>query len=242
MYKLNKEVTEEDKSEFSRFNFVGYDSSGTTRDPKGVLRLQKERETSKIEKITYREDEPETLEVERTEFECEIRELENEIDRIKANLNLIGLTGSHDIELKQYEAKFQDMQRIKKQVEESLENPRVYRETIGKLVNPPVVNGVRYDVNLSRTQEQISEDKYPYYLKGDELVVSDGKTQVLAHRYFRDPRVVVDGTFEGDVRKPEKFSLNIDEQTQKNLSKLFKQLYPEIQEVAFLKGKKIKTD
>ena len=65
------------------------------------------------------------------------------------------------------------------------------------------------------------------------MVVGDRARQILAHRYFKDPRVVVDGTFEGDVRRPTNFDSDLEEQTKVNLCILFKGLYYEIEEVCF---------
>ena len=235
-------------SDFTGFDFVGYDSSGVRRDPKGVMRLIKTHEPRKtltqeleqyhISLMNLSGVQPREAYIGRSQFESQFRELEERIRQIEHSWKFKNIINYDDSELGQMRAQYQEMQRIMKQVNESLESPRVYRESRGRLVNNPVINGVEYTVNMAWTQTQIGEGSLPYFLKGDELVVSDSSKQIVAHRYFNDPRVVVHGTFEGDVRRPTNFSTELNEQTKANLTILFKQLYREIEEVAFPNEKK----
>jgi len=203
--------------------FVGYDSSGTTIDPKGVLRL---RETSTQDPFTQ----PREYALRRTVLDAGVVHLAEKIQR---------MNDSHYIDpdftnkKRRILERFNLLRDVQEQVDNSLEDPTVYREPRGRLASNPVVNGVEYTVHMAWTQTQIGEGKLPYFLKGDELVVSDGSQQILANRYFSDPRVIVHGTFEGDVRKPENFNTELDEQTKENLLILFRDLYKDIEEVCF---------
>ena len=218
-------------SDLSGFNFVGYSHSGLREDPKGIMKL--ERPQNQLFQIIYYKtnlDEPkEEIKVGRSIFEQKMKDLEASIAHIKqrSEYSLISKEPAFDEYslnncglslLSKLKSKYQEMQRIKLQVDESLEDPRVYRETIGRITPSIKVNGIEYTVDLAWTEEQIG-DGFSMFLKGKEMVVSDGAKQILAHRYFSDPRVVVDGAFEGDVRRPANFNFELDEQTKVNFSK-----------------------
>lgn len=219
----NPSVSHRVPDDIERYRFVGYDSSGTRTDRKGVM-VFREIGSKLFELSPFSRE----IKVGRSGFDQEIERLEGLVQ--SAQNQIYFTSGSHERDM-QNKRKLIALKDIQKRTDE--ENPTVYRESRGRLVNNPVINGVEYTVNMAWTQTQIGEGSLPYFLKGDELVVSDGSRQILAHRYFKDPRVVVHGTFEGDVRRPTNFSTEIDEQTKANLTILFKQLYREIEEVAF---------
>ena len=226
-------------SDLSGFDFVGYSHFGLREDPKGIMRLERTKnEPFHIIYIkTSFNESQEEIKVGRTKFEKKMKELEERIVDIEGrgyDLTTPDYTILGESKLSKMKRQYQEMQRIEQQVAESLEDPMVYRETIGRITPSIEINGIEYTVDLAWTEEEIGSNP-SMFLKGREMVVGDGTNQILAHRYFSDPRVVVDGTFEGDVRRPTNFNFELDEQTKVNLCALFKGLYREIEEVSFPK-------
>ena len=227
-------------SDLSGFDFVGYSPFGLREDSKGIMRLERTKnEPFHIIYIkTSFNESQEEIKVGRTKFEKKMKELEVRIADIKGrgydltNHDKYTILGESNLD--KLKRQYREMQRIHQQVDESLEDPRVYRETIGRITPSIEINGIEYTVDLAWTEEEIGSNP-SMFLKGREMVVGDGTNQILAHRYFSDPRVVVDGAFEGDVRRPTNFNFELDEQTKVNLCALFKGLYREIEEVSFPK-------
>ena len=228
-------------SDLSGFDFVGYSPFGLREDSKGIMRL--ERTKNEPFQIIYIKTSPnesqEEIKVGRTKFEKKMKELEARIADVgQKGFDIISLDYYYTVlgesKLSKMKRQYQEMQRIEQQVAESLEDPMVYRETIGRITPSIEINGIEYTVDLAWTEEEIGSNP-SMFLKGREMVVGDGTNQILAHRYFSDPRVVVDGAFEGDVRRPTNFNFELDEQTKVNLCALFKGLYREIEEVSFPK-------
>ena len=226
--------------DYTGFDFIGYDHSGTRNDPQGVLQLQRYfRAEGSIIFYSNSLKEPETKTIGRTTFEAQLRQLERTIAETEESWQYKSIINFDDSTLRDAKVQYLEMRRIQKQIEQSLENPRMFRESRGRLAKNPVINGVTYTVDWAWTQEQMSED-YPFhfYMKGDEWVINDGSQQIVINRYFSDPRIVVHGKFAGDVRRPQNFSTELDEQTKVNLTALAKQLCPEIKEVLFPNGDK----
>jgi len=236
-------------------DFMGYDSSGVTRDPKGVLRL---RETSTRSRdsgfpnlfdrfeILYTKNDFSDLfgksdeyKVSRTVLDAEVLLLAEQINEMNSSPYI-----EYDFSSKKRNNldRFNMFRDVQEQVETSLEDPRTFREHFGTLVGNPVIDGVEFTVQMGQVQHQIGEGMMPYFLKGREYVVNDGNKQVLANRYHSDPRVVVACSFEGDYRRPTNTSGEFELDEKRTLMKLFKQLVPEIHEVTFPDNTRIRTD
>ncbi|MBI4153919.1 hypothetical protein HY501_01150 [Candidatus Woesearchaeota archaeon] len=218
------------------FHFVGYDRSGTTRDPKGVLKLRKQDPT---ESLIYRYMEPETMEVGRGEFECILAGIEKRIHQIRDSWDYQYLINSEEeLELRRLQERAVKMQGILKEVEDSRETPTYYRELRGLFQT--TLNGVEASVETAWVQIQLSGSP-PYFLKGNEFVIDCNGRKILARRYFNDPRVVVEGTFEGDVRSPRNFSREVAADIKPDLVRFLGSYHPGIEEIFFCDDSKIKV-
>ena len=135
-------VSSEDSipSDLSGFNFVGYSPSGLREDSKGMMRLERTK-NQPFQIIFYKNSpsEQEEIKVGRTKFEKKMKELEVRIADIKGrgydltNHDKYTILGESNLD--KLKRQYREMQRIHQQVDESLEDPRVYRETIGR-INP----------------------------------------------------------------------------------------------------------
>lgn len=235
--------------------FLGYDSSGVTRDPKGILRLSETSTRGRdagfpnlfdvvipdYKNILFDRKEAREHRVGRTTLDAEVITLAEAIQEINESPYI-----DYDFSSKKRSRldRFNMLRDVQQQVTNSLEDPRVYRESRGRLVGNPTIDGVEFTVDMAWVQEQIGEGTLPYFLKGDEYVVArvGDNRKVLANRYFNDPRVVVAGTFEGDVRRPQNYSPELDNETKGRLTKLFRQLAQGVNEVTFPDHTRIKTD
>ena len=234
--------------------FLGYDGSGVTRDPKGVLRLMQTSTRGSGMGFPFSGDyflsprkselfieEPTIYTVGRTVLDAEVVLLAKKI--MEFNDSFINMYYVHRNQIKVLD-RFNMLMNVQEQVANSLENPRIFRERKGRLTPNPNIDGTEYTVDMAWTCEQIGEGELPYFLKGDELVVSkpDEEQKVLAHRYSKDPRVVVGMKFTGDFRKPDNYETEFGFDDKRNLMKLFREIYPTIHEVTFPDNTRVRTD
>ncbi len=227
--------------------FLGYDSSGTTIDPKGVLRLAETSTGGRFDRdimfsnilerfsgdyfLPSRDKsyfkQPREHRVGRTNLDAEVITLAEAIQNMNFKLFI-----NDDLKTKR---RFNMLRDAQQQVDNSMEDPRVYRETMGRLVSNPKIDGIEFSVDLAWTQHQIGEGTSPYFLKGHEYIATKvgEDRKVLANRYFKDSRVVIAGRFEGDVRRPQNYSAEFDNESKGRLTKLFGQIVSDIDEVIF---------